>query len=103
MANLQEKIFDNTEEDSVRKGCEDKQITESVDGGGIIIPDPEKIPPWMHGVYLILLSVILIGMATASIVNLSRENPPAKEVWISLLSSTLAFIIPSPIQLKRNA
>ena len=82
-----------TEMDTLEKK---EESLEEVDG----LPPPaefQKLPPRMQAVYLALISILLIGLTTGAIVNLSREDPPVKEVWISILASIVTFIAPSPL------
>ena len=83
--------------------CEDMEddVVEGKDSvdGLFVPPDTSKIPNWVHGLNLILLSFLLIGIAVAAVVNLSRSEPPHKDVWISMLSSIITLIIPSPLQM----
>ena len=53
-----------------------------------------KVCPKSAVVYITQMLIIL-GVVIASIVNLSITNDN-KEMWISLLCSTIGYILPSP-------
>lgn len=55
----------------------------------------EKICPKSAAVYVTQMIIILV-VVIAAIVNLSWKQDNNKEMWLSLLCSTIGYILPNP-------
>ena len=58
-------------------------------------PIMEKICPKSAVVYITQM-VVILGVVTAAVINLSLKQESNKEMWISLLCSTIGYILPNP-------
>lgn len=55
----------------------------------------DKICPKSATVFISQM-IVVIGVVTAAIINLSISGTENREMWISLLCSTIGYILPAP-------